>query len=278
MIRRPPRSTLFPYTTLFRSRHTLHRLGLIDEAVRAEANRLRTAVVVSGAGIHDDWNAQTQSFHGAQDLETIHAGHFQVEDDAVDGIACQALERRAAALRHKRFVSAQALEIVGVLLGHGRHVVDDEYKGHGSMGSSTMNVDPCPRSVSTLSEPFESRTSRRTIDSPNPVPPGLVVWKSSKALSSSDLLMPRPVSLTEIRTISLPLSVVTVTVPVFPSRLSTALLTRFSITRRNTSASAETGGRPSASLVRTEPEAPIVSHTTVFTSLAFRSDCGDNLA
>src|SRR5256885_13383875 len=27
MIRRPPRSTLFPYTTLFRSRQTLHRTG-----------------------------------------------------------------------------------------------------------------------------------------------------------------------------------------------------------------------------------------------------------
>src|SRR5258707_5678800 len=28
MIRRPPRSTLFPYTTLFRSRRTLHLAGL----------------------------------------------------------------------------------------------------------------------------------------------------------------------------------------------------------------------------------------------------------
>src|SRR5256885_7813177 len=27
MIRRPPRSTLFPYTTLFRSRHAAHRVG-----------------------------------------------------------------------------------------------------------------------------------------------------------------------------------------------------------------------------------------------------------
>src|SRR2546429_1359968 len=27
MIRRPPRSTLFPYTTLFRSRHEVHRVA-----------------------------------------------------------------------------------------------------------------------------------------------------------------------------------------------------------------------------------------------------------
>src|SRR5258708_14860456 len=30
MIRRPPRSTLFPYTTLFRSQHTVDQLLLVD--------------------------------------------------------------------------------------------------------------------------------------------------------------------------------------------------------------------------------------------------------
>src|SRR2546425_9533794 len=37
MIRRPPRSTLFPYTTLFRSLHVLQRLGrLTDHEVTLE--------------------------------------------------------------------------------------------------------------------------------------------------------------------------------------------------------------------------------------------------
>src|SRR3712207_7789346 len=36
MIRRPPRSTLFPYTTLFRSTRVPHRLGARD---RAETQR-----------------------------------------------------------------------------------------------------------------------------------------------------------------------------------------------------------------------------------------------
>ena len=85
-------------------------------------------------------------------------------------------------------------------------------------------------------------------------------------------------SLTAIRTMPLPRSVVTVTDPFFPSRLSTALLTRFWMTRRNTSASADTGGSPSASLARTALEPPIVSRTTAFTSVAFRSDCGDSFA
>src|SRR5439155_16397810 len=46
MIRRPPRSTLFPYTTLFRSRlvvmdmdSTLIRIEVIDELARAAARR-----------------------------------------------------------------------------------------------------------------------------------------------------------------------------------------------------------------------------------------------
>src|SRR3712207_7715761 len=56
MIRRPPRSTLFPYTTLFRSRHVGDCLGtriVLDSAatdadplpmVVADATRLRTEV------------------------------------------------------------------------------------------------------------------------------------------------------------------------------------------------------------------------------------------
>src|SRR5690349_24026351 len=42
MIRRPPRSTLFPYTTLFRSHHE-HRLGMV---ARQPAHRAVIEVVV----------------------------------------------------------------------------------------------------------------------------------------------------------------------------------------------------------------------------------------
>src|SRR3712207_7677208 len=37
MIRRPPRSTLFPYTTLFRSRHQLGQVAAVDVPVDAAA-------------------------------------------------------------------------------------------------------------------------------------------------------------------------------------------------------------------------------------------------
>src|SRR5256885_12109564 len=54
MIRRPPRSTLFPYTTLFRSRdESAHHLGRRDLARSDEAReraRRREADVQSAAG------------------------------------------------------------------------------------------------------------------------------------------------------------------------------------------------------------------------------------
>src|SRR3712207_8817765 len=44
MIRRPPRSTLFPYTTLFRSRRQRHDVRLqIDQRQRAGAHRPEVA-------------------------------------------------------------------------------------------------------------------------------------------------------------------------------------------------------------------------------------------
>src|SRR3712207_6872102 len=46
MIRRPPRSTLFPYTTLFRSKLGFDRIGLTDEGkfdIRECARRLHRA-------------------------------------------------------------------------------------------------------------------------------------------------------------------------------------------------------------------------------------------
>src|SRR5437588_4979761 len=45
MIRRPPRSTLFPYTTLFRSRHTICRLKPIAWGLRVA----RTSSALDGA-------------------------------------------------------------------------------------------------------------------------------------------------------------------------------------------------------------------------------------
>src|SRR3712207_6988747 len=46
MIRRPPRSTLFPYTTLFRSRHGVH--GQLLEDLRLAVTEAVTNAIVHG--------------------------------------------------------------------------------------------------------------------------------------------------------------------------------------------------------------------------------------
>src|SRR5689334_24249744 len=50
MIRRPPRSTLFPYTTLFRSRAPRPGSPRLQRAPAAKARPLEKDVVAAGAG------------------------------------------------------------------------------------------------------------------------------------------------------------------------------------------------------------------------------------
>src|SRR3712207_8981345 len=52
MIRRPPRSTLFPYTTLFRSVHELHVERLSDARDEEQPECCRARVGESGAAGH----------------------------------------------------------------------------------------------------------------------------------------------------------------------------------------------------------------------------------
>src|SRR2546426_2095869 len=51
MIRRPPRSTLFPYTTLFRSDHVYLILGGLHLVITPDAEIERVA-----AALHDHWH------------------------------------------------------------------------------------------------------------------------------------------------------------------------------------------------------------------------------
>src|SRR3712207_9577629 len=57
MIRRPPRSTLFPYTTLFRSRHAAHVLGAVGDALLGVEGALRPGEALghhAGVRVHED--------------------------------------------------------------------------------------------------------------------------------------------------------------------------------------------------------------------------------
>src|SRR3712207_6941575 len=62
MIRRPPRSTLFPYTTLFRSRQRLARAGFADQS-RALA-RLEGEADAADGGDGSDLNAEVLDDEG----------------------------------------------------------------------------------------------------------------------------------------------------------------------------------------------------------------------
>src|SRR3712207_8038162 len=64
MIRRPPRSTLFPYTTLFRSHRQRHRRG--DRLGRAEGELLghELADDEGGVGCEDDDEREAERLGG----------------------------------------------------------------------------------------------------------------------------------------------------------------------------------------------------------------------
>src|SRR3712207_7876930 len=70
MIRRPPRSTLFPYTTLFRSLHAVTQLF-----ARADADVVRNAVHAANA---------LPSLDGCADAELLKAGFPMPQDPARD--------------------------------------------------------------------------------------------------------------------------------------------------------------------------------------------------
>src|SRR3989442_2820789 len=59
MIRRPPRSTLFPYTTLFRSRRPLFALAAVAAAAFAPP-------VPAGGQAPPEWRPQTVPLFGAR--------------------------------------------------------------------------------------------------------------------------------------------------------------------------------------------------------------------
>src|SRR5258705_8266443 len=73
MIRRPPRSTLFPYTTLFRSTAGLygHPEGAVEAAVRREGGGALADLV---AELPKESQAQGRGRHGDREAAGAHRG------------------------------------------------------------------------------------------------------------------------------------------------------------------------------------------------------------
>src|SRR3712207_7510341 len=61
MIRRPPRSTLFPYTTLFRSHHDGFRIGNLHHAVEFESQMLLSFDVEHHSARSEEHTSELQS-------------------------------------------------------------------------------------------------------------------------------------------------------------------------------------------------------------------------
>ena len=133
--------------------HPLHRLGFVDEAVGAQLEGCDAALVVPGSGIDDHRHFTALLLQPAQYLEAIHSRHFQVEDHAVNRGAAEQFQRLTTLDRGYDLVSAQTLEIVGVLLGERGYVVDDQYQGHGldSLAGAGRQLDYDPGARAWLS-------------------------------------------------------------------------------------------------------------------------------
>src|SRR5687768_18543594 len=80
MIRRPPRSTLFPYTTLFRSDHDRRRAGAIGppgavpelDRERQVPPPLRNAIDEAGEGCHGPSVEQRSEEHTSELQSRLH--------------------------------------------------------------------------------------------------------------------------------------------------------------------------------------------------------------
>src|SRR3712207_8298346 len=91
MIRRPPRSTLFPYTTLFRSKVDLAERPLVDAGVEGEAVGLR---VVRDEVLHRGGDAaalDTANVGGADPRREVRSEEHTSELQSRQYLVCRLL-------------------------------------------------------------------------------------------------------------------------------------------------------------------------------------------
>src|SRR2546427_9180702 len=97
MIRRPPRSTLFPYTTLFRSWHTAADLGYGRTFIPGVKYTLTDDhVTLQKAGIH------------AIDVVDFDYPYWHTPDDTIDKVSAASRGRRSADRKSTRLNSSHS--------------------------------------------------------------------------------------------------------------------------------------------------------------------------
>src|SRR2546430_12594313 len=99
MIRRPPRSTLFPYTTLFRSRHP--RIGRHLEEARVAVQALRQQFVsLRLCSVHhrpqlDDFEASAAPSNALLPRSEEHTSELQSQSNLVCRLLLEKKKRRS---------------------------------------------------------------------------------------------------------------------------------------------------------------------------------------
>src|SRR2546430_3737250 len=84
MIRRPPRSTLFPYTTLFRSSSSARRPA-------CRANRPRSCVDPAGSRRSEEHTSELQSQSNLVCRLLLEKKKLQIFDSCISSLLCQAI-------------------------------------------------------------------------------------------------------------------------------------------------------------------------------------------
>src|SRR3712207_8698272 len=101
MIRRPPRSTLFPYTTLFRSKTTKnkkHVERILPRPVAEQTNQILSTVIASGTAVR----ARIDEFAAGKTGTTERSEEHTSELQSRQYLVCRLLLEKKESIRRKR--------------------------------------------------------------------------------------------------------------------------------------------------------------------------------
>src|SRR5688572_25491169 len=183
MIRRPPRSTLFPYTTLFRSdpRHQLAEPERLREVVvRARAQALDFLLLPPLGAQDENGQRPCPLPEPAEDRQAVEPGQHEVEDDEVERSRGEGIPRRLAVQGGVDLVPLRpellpkSGDDAGIVLDdedpRPAHACDAPAAAGAFAGRRSVNVVPCPSFESTRMSPPSFRASRLAIARPRPAP------------------------------------------------------------------------------------------------------------
>src|SRR5256886_6147904 len=117
MIRRPPRSTLFPYTTLFRSTSITGRTSSSEESDRSMTPAYQCKLIDFGVALTgEEMRSRSASQHVAQPRSEEHTSELQSQSNLVCRLLLEKKNKRTRSLRIRPRISSAAVIAPGTLL------------------------------------------------------------------------------------------------------------------------------------------------------------------